>query len=92
MDNFAIGYENPTWLLHEGEDVKGTLSLICDDYYLKGQRARVRIFHCETEEEDHYRSLLKGGMAILRDGKKRVDIVRVSKEERGIFSFIGPLP
>jgi len=198
LDDFKIAYENPTWLLHEGEEIKGALSLICDDYYLKGQRARARIFHCETGEENHYRSLLRaavplnypiekiemflpdgksaarkiignlgfsryrtsylmirkdknntqpsfpqgytlnqinllsdadlyreirnrafrnlkgsetpisrndvikhyndkslleGGMAILRDGKRGVGILRVSREEeeRGCFSFIGPL-
>ncbi|MBN2658907.1 MAG: GNAT family N-acetyltransferase [Spirochaetales bacterium] len=57
LADFAPGPENPTWLLREGDALCGVLSLICDDYFVRGNRARVRIFHCESTDMDHYRAL-----------------------------------
>lgn len=57
LKEFGIDDENPTWLLLEGETLMGVLSLICDEYFARGRRARVRIFHCVETKEEHYKAL-----------------------------------
>ncbi|MBB6480322.1 GNAT family N-acetyltransferase [Spirochaeta isovalerica] len=64
LKDFAIGPENPTWLLFDGDDLRGVLSLICDEYFVKGKRARIRIFHCEKTDIENYRSLLEAALPL----------------------------
>lgn len=58
IDEFEIGEKNPTVLLIENNNIIGVLSLMMTDYFLKAKKYRVRIFHCESTVEEHYKALL----------------------------------
>lgn len=59
MDDFELGTgKHPTYLLMDGEVIVGVLSLMLDDYFLAGQKARVRIFHCDDRNPADYKRLL----------------------------------
>lgn len=57
LRDFEIGDENPTYLLIDDGRIAGVLSLMCTDYFLRGNKSRVRIFHCESGEKEHYKAL-----------------------------------
>lgn len=58
LQSFRIDAENPTYLLTDSSgEIKGAVSLILDDYHLRGKRARFRIFHCEPDDEHSYEKL-----------------------------------
>ncbi|WP_423409040.1 GNAT family N-acetyltransferase [Heyndrickxia sp. MSNUG] len=58
LQNFKIDAENPTYILTDTRgDIKGAASIILDDYHRRGNRARFRIFHCESQEEQNYKML-----------------------------------
>ena len=58
LEILAIEKDNPGFLLIENDEIIGALSLVADDYYLSGQKARVRIFHCIESNFNHYEMLL----------------------------------
>jgi mycothiol synthase len=64
FDQFSIDENNPTNLLFSGEDEVGVISLIQDDYQLRGKSTRVRIFHCESGKLEDYKNLLESVMPI----------------------------
>ncbi len=57
MEEFEIGDKFPTYLLIENETIIGVLSLMLDEYFVKGHKSRIRIFHCEKEDLAHYQLL-----------------------------------
>lgn len=64
LDKFEIGEKNPTYLLMENKKITGTLSLMLDDYYIRGKRSRIRIFHCETKDITHYKRLAETALPL----------------------------
>lgn len=54
MKQFSVNENNPTILLtdDEGKRILGTASLLYLEYYLRGSRARLRIFHVLNELQD----------------------------------------
>jgi mycothiol synthase len=54
-----IGNDNPTYLLYGENEVVGVCSIIQDEYHLKGNKARVRIFHCSLNRLEDYEMLLE---------------------------------
>lgn len=60
LQNLQIDAENPTYILTDSRGgIKGAASLILDDYHRRGNRARFRIFHCESHEEQNYKMLFE---------------------------------
>lgn len=48
LRNFEANEENPTYIIKdEAGEVKAAASLIIDDYFRRGKKARFRIFHSE---------------------------------------------
>ncbi|MDF2854724.1 MAG: family N-acetyltransferase [Neobacillus sp.] len=65
LDEFEPNTENPTYILiNQQGEIKGSASLIIDEYNKRGKRARFRIFHTELTDINDYRQLLE---AILQD-------------------------
>ena len=48
MERFVLGDKNPTMLIvdDEEQEILGAASLIYHSYFLRGNRARLRLFHC----------------------------------------------
>jgi len=59
FDEFEIGYDNPTYLLYGEQGIEGVCSIIQEAYYLNGNKARVRIFHCKNNRLEDYKRLLE---------------------------------
>jgi mycothiol synthase len=59
LEGFEIGNDNPTYLLYGDKELKGVCSFIQDAYHLKGNKARVRIFHCKSNQQKDYERLLE---------------------------------
>lgn len=59
LDGFEIGYDNPTYLLYGDDGLEGVFSVMQDEYYLRGKKARVRIFHCKRNRLEDYKQLLE---------------------------------
>lgn len=60
LQNFKIVAENPTYVLTDvSGNIKGTASLILDDYHRSGKRARFRIFHTEFQDIQYYKQLFE---------------------------------
>jgi mycothiol synthase len=60
LQNFKIDAENPTHILTDSEGhIKGAASLILDDYHRRGKRARFRIFHLESQDDQYYKQLFE---------------------------------
>ena len=51
--------ENPTWLYIIDGSIRGVLSFMMTDYFLKGHKTRIRMFHCEEGYEEGYEKLWK---------------------------------
>lgn len=61
LDEFDIK-TNPTVLLMVGESITGCISIMLDDYFVRGHKTRIRIFHCEQEDRRQYKELLESLM------------------------------
>jgi len=60
LQKFKVDSENPTYILTDSSGkIKGAASLILDDYHRRGNRARFRIFHCESDDDQHYKQLFE---------------------------------
>lgn len=60
LQKYKVDADNPTYLLTDSKGaIKGTASLILDDYHRRGKRARFRIFHVESQDEQHYKQLFE---------------------------------
>ncbi|HAQ08710.1 MAG TPA: hypothetical protein DCR24_14820, partial [Bacillus bacterium] len=60
LQNFRIDAENPTYILTDSSgNITGAASLILDDYHRRGKRARFRIFHCESHDDQRYNQLFE---------------------------------
>lgn len=71
---FELNAENPTYIMiNQQGEIIGAASLIIDEYNRRGQRARFRIFHSESEATSTYKGLLQ---ALLKhtEGLKKVYI------------------
>lgn len=67
LRDFKPNDENPTYIVtNQQGEIKATASLIIDEYYRKGRKARFRIFHSEIEDEESYKLLMQ---AILKHTK-----------------------
>lgn len=71
--DFKVDKENPTYLLLDQERIIGCLSLMLTDYFIRGQKSRLRMFHCESTKLDHYK-MLWGCMAPLPDDIKKIEL------------------
>lgn len=81
FESFEIGEQNPTYLLLENKLIKGVISLMLDDYFLRGERSRVRIFHCEEEIFDHYNTLAQAALP-LDSRVKKIEMFIPDKKEQ----------
>lgn len=72
---FKLSEKNPTYLLLHNKEIKGVLSFMMDDYFLKCKKARIRIFHCESSNSGDYEML-------IRAYKKDIKIYRVQGVEK----------
>jgi mycothiol synthase len=60
LQNFKVDAENPTYILTDSKgQIKGAASLILDDYHRRGKRARFRIFHCESHDDQNYKRMFE---------------------------------
>ena len=59
MDDFDPFGPHPTWLLINDDTIIGVLSLMLDDYFIAGHKTRLRIFHCLSNNLDHYKQLIE---------------------------------
>lgn len=60
LENFKADAENPTYIMTDSNgQIKGAASLILDDYHRRGNRARFRIFHCESHDDQDYKRLFE---------------------------------
>lgn len=60
LQKFKIDAENPTYILTDSRgEIKGAASLIVDDYHRRGKRARFRIFHTESLDDQYYKQLFE---------------------------------
>ncbi|MDN3956811.1 GNAT family N-acetyltransferase [Sporolactobacillus laevolacticus] len=60
FEKFEPNDENPTYILiDDAEKIIGAASLVIDDYYRSGKKARFRIFHTETGNASDYKELLQ---------------------------------
>lgn len=60
LQSFKIEAENPTYILTDSRgEIKGAASLILDDYHRRGKRARFRIFHSESNDDQDYKRLFE---------------------------------
>lgn len=60
LQSFRVDAENPTYVLIDSSgEIRGAVSLILDDYHLRGKRARFRIFHAETHDGQSYKQLFE---------------------------------
>ncbi|MEH7444259.1 GNAT family N-acetyltransferase [Bacillus sp. JJ1122] len=58
LQNFKIDAENATYILTDSRgEIKGVASLILDEYHRRGNRARFRILHVESEDDQYYKKL-----------------------------------
>lgn len=58
LHDFDPYHHHPTWLLFDDHVIVGVLSLMLDDYFIASHKARIRIFHCISNNIDHYKGLL----------------------------------
>lgn len=91
LAEFSIGEENPTFLLVENHQIRGVLSLMRKEYFLRGERARIRIFHCETGDKNHYAALLQKILP-LKEPVKRIEMflpdkLTATQEMAGLLGF-----
>jgi mycothiol synthase len=76
LKNFKVDTENPTYILTDSKgEIKGAASLILDDYQRRGKRARFRIFHVESQDEQHYKQLFE-------------EILRHTESLNNVFLFV----
>ncbi|GAM12818.1 GNAT family N-acetyltransferase [Mesobacillus selenatarsenatis] len=60
LEDFKVDGENPTYILTDSTGgIKGAASLILDEYHRRGNRARFRIFHCESHDDQEYKRLVE---------------------------------
>jgi len=54
MERFVLGGKNPTLLIvdDEEQEILGAASLIYHSYFLRGNRSRLRLFHCLKDNPD----------------------------------------
>jgi len=54
MERFVLGDKNPTLLItdNEEQEILGAASLIYHSYFLRGNRSRLRLFHCLKSNPD----------------------------------------
>lgn len=57
LKTFKVDDENPTYLLMDEDMVAGAVSLYRSEYFLKGNRARFRIFHSTIRTLEAYKLL-----------------------------------
>lgn len=58
LETFKLD-DNPTYVLIDEENhIKGTVSLIIDDYAISAKKGHIRIFHSEIPEREIYEQLL----------------------------------
>jgi len=57
IEEFKIGSENPTTLSIKEGIITGVCSFVIDEYQLKSNKSRARIFHCESNKQDEYEAL-----------------------------------
>ncbi len=63
LKNFKPNHENPTYIgINQQGDIVATASLIIDDYFRRGRKARFRIFHSEIEDSTCYTMLMEAIM------------------------------
>ena len=64
LRDFTPNDENPTYIItNQQGEIKATASLIIDEYYRRGSKARFRIFHSEVDNAEYYKLLMQ---AILK--------------------------
>ncbi|CAM3275387.1 GNAT family N-acetyltransferase [Sporolactobacillus spathodeae] len=67
FEKFEPNDENPTYILTDGSNaIIGAASLVIDDYYRSGKKARFRILHTETGDALDYKNLLQ---AVVKHAK-----------------------
>ena len=60
LDHLTINDENPTYVITDDKDnVVAAASLIINEYYRRGKRARFRIFYSEINNTKYYEALLQ---------------------------------
>lgn len=59
IEEFMIGNENPTTLSINNGRITGVCSFVIDEYQLKSNKARARIFLCESNKQEEYDALFK---------------------------------
>lgn len=60
LRDFEVNDENPTYIvINDQGELVATASLIIDDYYRRGKKARFRIFHSEHEDIKCYNMLMQ---------------------------------
>ncbi|MCK8059169.1 MULTISPECIES: GNAT family N-acetyltransferase [unclassified Fusibacter] len=67
MAEFTVNEKDPTYLLYNEDKLIGVLSIMYDDYYVAGQKARIRIFHCIEDIREHYQLLLSAALPVEFD-------------------------
>ncbi|MBN2797261.1 MAG: GNAT family N-acetyltransferase [Clostridia bacterium] len=70
IEEFSINEKNPTYLLLENNQIIGCLSLMLMDYFVAGEKTRVRIFHCKNQLLEHYQLLWNAMEALPKEVKK----------------------
>lgn len=76
LRNFKIDAENPTYILTDSSgNIKGAASIILDDYHRRGKRARFRIFHLESQDDQFYKQLFE-------------EILKHTKSLNHVFVFV----
>lgn len=76
LQNFKVDAENPTYILTDSSGkIKGVASLILDDYHRRGKRARFRIFHSESHDDQHFKQLFE-------------EILKHTKSLNHVFLFV----
>jgi len=59
LEEFKLDEDNPTYIItDENDKIIAATSLVIDDYFRKGKKARFRIFHSEIDHADFYKMLM----------------------------------
>ena len=90
IEGFQINNKQITNLLIEDNQITGTISLMLDDWFLRGGKSRIRIFHCEKGTKERYKILLDS-IPVLDESIKHLELFMPSKNENviNIFYAIG---
>lgn len=90
LEEFIPDEENPTYVItNKNGEIVAAASLIINDYFRRGGKARFRIFHSEIQELGYYQQLMQALLPHVDDLKKA--FIFVPKTEKRVMEFVEAL-